>query len=104
MKLVWTLRSQNDLVEIGEFISKDKPAAARKWVEKIRDQARVAKEMPMAGRKVPEIGRDDIREVFVKSYRIVYLVKANSIEILTVFEGHRLFPQSVQNSSSKAKG
>jgi toxin ParE1/3/4 len=103
MELIWTLRAQKDLIEIGEYIAKDKSASARKWVEKLRDHARVAKEMPMAGRMVPEIGRDDIREVFVKSYRIVYLIKTNSIEILTVFEGHRLFPQSVQNSSLNAK-
>lgn len=51
--------------------------------------------MPRAGRRVPEIGRDDIREVLLKSYRIVCLVATSGITVLTVFEGHRLFPRDV---------
>ena len=42
------------------------------------------------GRVVPEIGNPDIRELIFKKYRIVYRLNANCIEILTVFEGHRL--------------
>lgn len=47
----------------------------------------------MAGRRVPEEGRDDVREVFLGAYRIVYQVNPKFIDILTVFEGHRLFPK-----------
>jgi plasmid stabilization system protein ParE len=42
------------------------------------------------GRVVPELANPDIRELLFKKYRIVYRLKANCIEILTVFEGHRL--------------
>lgn len=45
--------------------------------------------MPFAGRVVPELGRDDIREAIVRNYRIVYLIAPNRIEVLTVFEGHQ---------------
>jgi hypothetical protein len=38
---------------------------------------------------VPEVEDPDIREVFLKSYRIVYRVEARRILVLTVFEGHR---------------
>ncbi len=41
-------------------------------------------------RVVPEFGREDIREVFLRSYRLVYLIGDDAIEVLTVFEGHRL--------------
>jgi plasmid stabilization system protein ParE len=41
---------------------------------------------------VPELERDDVREVLQGSYRIVYLVGERAIEVLTVFEAHRLFP------------
>jgi toxin ParE1/3/4 len=40
---------------------------------------------------VPELQRPDIREVFLRTYRIVYRIRANAIDVLTVFEGHRLF-------------
>lgn len=47
---------------------------------------------PLAGRRVPELARDDIREAFLRTYRIVYRLREKRAEILTVFEGHRLFP------------
>ncbi len=40
---------------------------------------------------MPELGRDDVRETFLRSYRIVYRVVPEGIVVLTVFEGHRLF-------------
>ena len=45
---------------------------------------------PRCGRVVPEIGSSDIRELIFRGYRIVYRVTGDALEILTVFEGHRL--------------
>jgi mRNA-degrading endonuclease RelE of RelBE toxin-antitoxin system len=36
--------------------------------------------------------------VFKRTYRIVYRVTEERIEVLTVFEGHRLFPDDVNES------
>lgn len=95
MKFRWTSRARRDLVEIGPHIARDKLMAARRWVERLRQQARGAAAMPGSGRKVPEIGREDVREVFSRTYRIVYRVCENEIHVLTVFEGHRLLPKGV---------
>lgn len=103
MKLIWTERAKKDLIEIGKFIAKDKAGAARRWVEKLRQRARLAKDMPLAGRKVPEIDRNDVREVFLGNYRIVYLVKKGSIIILTIFEGHRLVPLGYINTGADSE-
>jgi plasmid stabilization system protein ParE len=91
-RLFWTLRSRRDLLEIRRFIASDHPDAARKWVERLRKRARAAASAPRAGRHVPEIEREDVREVIVGAYRIVYRVLPGSIHVLTVFEGHRRFP------------
>jgi hypothetical protein len=40
---------------------------------------------------VPELQRNDVREVFLRTYRIVYRIRKGTIDVLTVFEGHRLF-------------
>lgn len=48
--------------------------------------------MPESGRIVPEFGRDDFREFIIRSYRLVYRIFSDRIEVLTVFEGHRLIP------------
>ncbi len=95
MKLRWTHRARQDLVEIGRYIAQDKPEAARRWVERLRQRARAAAAMPHSGRKVPEVNREDVREVLVRRYRIVYQIHESEIRVLTVFEGHRLLPRDV---------
>ncbi|MFL5350259.1 MAG: type II toxin-antitoxin system RelE/ParE family toxin [Hyalangium sp.] len=91
----WSLRAKDDLLEIARFIGEDDPVAARAWIEKLREQARWVASTPRAGRRVPEAGRDDIREVLLRHYRIVYRVEPTGIVVLTVFEGHRLSPRDL---------
>lgn len=89
MMVRWTERAVADLFAIGDYIALDNPRDARSWVERLRQRAEVAAELPNLGRVVPEIGRSDVREVFVRAYRIVYRVVDDAIVVLTVFEGHR---------------
>lgn len=87
MKLRWTQRAKADLVEIGRYIAVDKPGAAQRWVRSLVRNARQAAEMPMAGRQVPELMREDVREILVRSYRIVYRIDGKVVWVVTVFEG-----------------
>lgn len=91
MKLYWTETARQDLLSIKQYIASDKPTAAKRWVERLRTRARGALHAPLAGRKVPELSRDDIRELIEGNYRIVYQVFADRLVVLTVFEGHYLF-------------
>jgi plasmid stabilization system protein ParE len=43
----------------------------------------------------PRVEPEDVREVFLRSYRIVYRVIDEELFVLTVFEGHRLLPEGV---------
>ena len=85
-------RAAQDLLDIGGYIAADDPIAARRWVDRLRAKASTAATVPMAGRRVPELRREDVREVFLRTYRIVYRVLDDSIVVLTVFEGHRRLP------------
>ncbi len=85
----WTSQALSDVVAIEEYIAHDSPRAADAWCRRIRDRARRAAKLPRAGRVVPEFGRDDVREVLVKSYRIVYRIDPQGIVVLTVFESHK---------------
>jgi len=49
---------------------------------------------------VPEFLRNDIREMIEGNYRIVYQVLEDRLVILTVFEGHQLFPEGKMNISA----
>ena len=44
---------------------------------------------------VPEAGRDDLREIIVGDYRIVYRLEAEAAVLLTVFRGSRLLPMNI---------
>lgn len=85
----------NDLLEIGEYVANDDPGAARAWVERLVQLAEHAATSPRAGRRVPEVGREDVRETFLKAYRLVYRVVPRGIVVLTVFEGRRRFPRDL---------
>jgi plasmid stabilization system protein ParE len=92
---VWSDRALRDLEAIGDYIAADDPVAAAQWVSRLIDMAERAAAAPLMGRRVPELARDDIRETFLRTYRIVYRLRPGRMEILTVFEGHRLFPGDV---------
>ncbi len=92
MKLQWTETAKNDLIAIRRYIAADNAIAAKNWVERLKTKARNIVHSPLAGRKVSELSRDDIREVIEGNYRIVYHVQSKRVSILTVFESHRLFP------------
>lgn len=85
----WSPRAQADLIEIARFIAEDDPAAPRTWVRKLEARALQAARLPLSGRVVPEFGRADLREVMLKTYRLVYRVQRARIVILHVSSGRR---------------
>lgn len=90
MKLFWTKEALLRLQDIEEYISADNPIAAIEFIDKLISLTETLTDNSQKGRIVPELSLENIRELLHKNYRIVYLVKKNSIDILTVFEGHQL--------------
>ena len=99
MKIIWSKESLNQLTEIERYIAKDSPERAERFINKLIDRVEKIKDYPSQSRVVPEFLKDEIREVFVKTYRIVYRISKNQIEILTVFEGHQLI-ETLNSSES----
>ena len=46
----------------------------------------------MSGRIVPEIHREDIRELIYGNYRIIYRLETKKVAILTVRHGKQILP------------
>ena len=93
--LVWTDRALRDLRDIDAYIAADDPVAAARWVGKLLTAAERAAKFPYSGHVVREKGREDVRQILVRTYRIVYLVREKQVGVLTVFEGHHLLPDDV---------
>lgn len=90
MKVDWTEQASSRLSEIEEFIARDRPAAAAKLIDKLVARGDALARHPNRGRRLPEIPGSGLRELVVDHYRIVYRRTAAAVQILTVFEGHRL--------------
>ena len=94
MKIVWSPLSFERLENIYEFISDKDPVAAKNLINRIFERVESLNKYPERGRKVPEINRDEIREVFVSEYRIIYQIEPKKISILTIRNFKQLLPKT----------
>lgn len=94
-RLVWSATAIANLQEIADYIALDKPDAARRWAQTLAAMGDLAVALPFAGRRVPEFGRDDVRERIKRGYRVIYQVSEGQVEILAVVEGHRQLPTDI---------
>jgi addiction module RelE/StbE family toxin len=90
MKIRWSHEALDRLIEIEDYISKDSSVRAIQFVDQLIEHAELLSGKPLMGRIVQELANPDIRELVFKKYRIIYRLKEKRIDILTVFEGHRL--------------
>ncbi|MEN8192553.1 MAG: type II toxin-antitoxin system RelE/ParE family toxin [Bacteroidota bacterium] len=103
MKIKWTKEALTNIQSIEEYIFHDNPSAAIGLTDKIISLVEELIDSPQKGRVVPELSIEQIREILYKNYRIVYLFKKNSIEVLTVFEGHKLLDnENILDRSKKS--
>jgi len=103
VKIKWTEESLDQLLNIEAYIAKDSPARAVHFVDQIIEHVLLLEDNPRAGRMVPEISNSDIRELIFQKYRVVYKLKEKQIEILTVFEGHKLL-QTESHLAASSRG
>lgn len=88
----WTEQAVEDLREIREFIERDSPRYGRLVAERLFEATSRLGLFPRSGRMVPELSRDDVREIIAGEYRIVYRLESDAVTLLTVFRSSRLFP------------
>jgi toxin ParE1/3/4 len=87
MKILWSPRANQDLHRVSDLIAKDKPQAALQWAQTVYKKISRLKRFPKSGRVVPEVAKQDLREIIVGSYRIIYGIKGKTLSILTIFHG-----------------
>ena len=85
----WSQRALRDVEGIAEYIAQDSPVYAAVVVRNIIAQTKMLSRFPRSGRKVPEFDDDDIRELLVYSYRIIYRIEEDKVIISTVIHGKR---------------
>lgn len=88
-EIVWSNQGLEDLDNIAEYIARDSTYFASLTVEKILELTEALVQFPQIGRMVPEFEMESIRELIYKSYRIIYELRSDRIEILTMIHSSR---------------
>ena len=87
----WSGPARMDLKQIHDYIANDSRYYAKKVIQTIVEKTEELIVFPDLGRIVPEIDKPNIRELFVYSYRLIYEISSDGIEILAVIHGRRDF-------------
>ncbi|MBI4386145.1 MAG: type II toxin-antitoxin system RelE/ParE family toxin, partial [Elusimicrobia bacterium] len=90
----WTLQAAEDLDFIVSFIAKDSTPYARLFVVDVFEAVDRLIQFPESGRTVPELNDPAVRELILGNYRLVYRLKKDIVELLTVYHGARLLDPS----------
>ncbi len=89
-KIIWSPRAADDLEDICSFISKNSEYYASLVAERILDIVHKIPTHPYSGRKVPEYNLENLREKLYRNYRIVYRIKKDVVEIVTISHSSKL--------------
>ena len=88
----WMPSALDDLRNVHDYIAVDSAYYANKFVDDVFDKTERLECFPKSGRVVPELGIPSIREIGYRSYRIIYELVENKIQVLTVIHARQLLP------------
>jgi len=100
MKVYWTLEARARLLDIQTYIAQYSPKAARLVITRLLRRSRRLAVPPLEGRRLPEYPETELREVLERPFRLIYLVKPDRIEVVTV----KHYRQRLPRSPKKLKG
>ena len=92
MRIIWSPLAVERAAEIAEYISRDNPTAAEKWIDTVFSKVEQLKSFPESGRIVPEINSKDFRELIYGNYRIICRLEKIQVSILTIRHGKQILP------------
>ncbi|MBL6751567.1 MAG: type II toxin-antitoxin system RelE/ParE family toxin [Nevskia sp.] len=97
MRVRWTDKALLRLKQVHDYIALDSPVNARRFVDRLTQKAALIALQPRAGIVVKKYQRDDIRETYEEYYRIIYCIRVDRIDVLTVRHGARQLPEQLRN-------
>ena len=97
MKIQWSPLALEQAEDALDFIAaQGRPGVAAAWLEGLFERVRGLAPFPKQGRVVPEVGREEIREIQYEGFRVLYRVSPSWIGILSVRHGRQqLSPEDV---------
>ena len=90
-RVIWAPRAIALLEEAAGHVANASPAAARRLIDEAVAAAESLSELSDRGRFVPELREASHRELLIGSYRLIYRVAAEQVEIVAFIHGARDF-------------
>ena len=100
----WSKPAGLDLKQIHDYIARDSKFYAQKVSLEIIEKSEKLNLFPEVGRVVPEIGDPNIRELLIYSYRLLYEVFPDKVEVLALIHSKRNFIKDFLNEQRHEKG
>lgn len=94
MKVRWSLEAQQRLREIVAFIAKDSLKVALKESIRIVEASQQLGKPPLLGHRMREYPDDEVRELLVRPYRLIYVVNNEELVIVTIMHYRQQLPKS----------
>ena len=95
-RLRFTESAERDLVEIGNFIARDNPAIATRFIERIEGHCQTLASHPLMGRARDEL-LPGLRSLPSGRYVIFYRALDDGAEIVRVLHGARDLRRALQS-------
>lgn len=89
--VIWSEPAKADLRSIHDFIAHDSSHYAKKVTQDIREKADILDQLPKLGKTVPEVNDENIRELSLYSYRIIYEIKNQGVFVMAVVHKRKDF-------------
>lgn len=86
-KIIWSPNALAELKQISDHISVSSVTYADSTILKIVESVKLLETFPRMGRRVPETNRDELREILVFQWRIIYELSEFNIDILNIVHG-----------------
>jgi toxin ParE1/3/4 len=87
VKVHWTDTALGHLRAIHTYIARHSPDYAQRTVDRLTRRSQQISAFPLAGRVVPELDVEQVREVFEGPYRLVYHIGPDQIDVIAVIHG-----------------
>lgn len=87
MNVYWTATAVENLSAIYAYIAQTSPQYAARIVDRITRRSEQIASFPLSGRIVSEFETEEIREIIEGSYRIIYYIKPEQIDVLAIIHG-----------------
>ena len=84
MNIIWSAQARGDLHAIQDFIARDSHHYAQLIMDRLIDRVERAAKMPSRGHPVHEFIESCLREVHEGNYRIIYRVKHDEFQVVTI--------------------